>query len=302
MRVHYCRIPGGNFGDDLNLLLWPELFPDLADRHPDAHLYGVGTLLGGSAPDGMKCVLGSGCGYRGRPALGADWRVYWVRGPRTARACGLDPALGLGDGATLWSGLRRTPAPQRGRIGLIPHHKSFDGADWAAIAGLAGLTCIDSRRSPVEVTDAIAGCERVLTESLHGAIFADALGIPWRAVVLARRFNDFKWQDWLDTLDLTLDAAEAPIELHSTLPAVKALGNRLARMSGYGGAQARNHMRPVRETGESDLARVVHALRGFATDAGRFIVSEPGRRTAQRAAMRERCMAFAQDHGLTFVG
>lgn len=36
----------------------------------------------------------------------------------------------------------------------------------------------------------------VLAESLHGAVFAGALGVPWRAVALARRFNDFKWHDW----------------------------------------------------------------------------------------------------------
>lgn len=302
MQLRYARMARGNFGDDLNVELWPELFPDLAERHADAHLYGVGTLLGGSRPDGMKYVLGSGCGYRGQPALDASWRVYWVRGPRTAQACGLDAGFGLGDGAVMWSGLRRAHAPVSGRIGLIPHHKSYDGADWDAIAGMAGLTPIDPRQSPAAVVEALVGCERVLTESLHGAIFADALGIPWRAVVLARRFNDFKWQDWLDTLGLALDAAEVPVELQQSLPAAKALGNRLARWTAYGGAPARNHMRPVRETGSSDLARVLHALRGFAADQGRFVVSDPARRAAQQAAMRERCARFAQDCGLTFAG
>lgn len=302
MRLRYARMEKGNFGDDLNLVLWPELFPDLAQRHPETHLYGVGTLLGGSFPDGPKCVLGSGCGYRGKPVLDADWRVYWVRGPRTAQACGLDPALGLGDGAVLWSGLRREHAPVPGRIGLIPHHKSYDGADWDAIARLADLHPIDPRQSPAAVVTALAGCERVLTESLHGAIFADALGIPWRAVVLARRFNDFKWLDWLDTLGMPLDAAEAPVELQQHLPATKALGNRLARWTEYGGLQARNHMRPVRETGSSDLARVLHALRMFARETGHFVVSDAGRRAAQREAMRERCAVFAKDHGLMFAG
>ena len=86
MLLRYARMARGNFGDDVNVELWPELFPDLADRHPDAHLYGVGTLLGGSRPDGPKIVLGSGCGYRGAPALDDSWRVYWVRGPRTGAA------------------------------------------------------------------------------------------------------------------------------------------------------------------------------------------------------------------------
>lgn len=302
MKLRYCKLATGNFGDDVNVVLWPELFPDLETHHPDAHLYGVGTLLGGSRPEGRKYVLGSGCGYRGRPALDDSWRVYWVRGPRTAERCGVDPALGLGDGAVLWSGLRRTCAPVPGRVGLVPHHKSYDGADWDTIARDAGLVPIDPRQSPEAVTDALAGCERVLTESLHGAIFADALGIPWRAVVLARRFNDFKWQDWLDTLGLTLDAAEVHVELQRALPQSKALGNRMARATGFGGRDARNHLRPVRAATTADIARVTAELQAFAADAGRFVVSDPARRAAQQSAMRERCARFAQDCGLTFAG
>ena len=302
MQLRYARMARGNFGDDVNVELWPELFPDLADHNPDAHLYGVGTLLGGSRPDGPKIVLGSGCGYRGAPALDDTWRVYWVRGPRTAQRCGLDPALGLGDGAVLWSGLRRAHAPVPGRVGLVPHHKSYDGADWDAIARDAGLFPINPRQSPEAVTAALASCERVLTESLHGAIFADALGIPWCAVVLARRFNNFKWGDWLDTLGMTLDAAEVDVELLRALPFAKGIGNRLARWTNRGGADARNHLRPVRAAAADDIARVTDTLRGFGVDASTFVVSDPARREAQQAAMRERGAQFAKDYGLTFAG
>lgn len=302
MRLRYTLMAHGNFGDDLNVDLWPELFPDLAEHHPDVHLYGVGTLLGGSRPDGPKIVLGSGSGYRGAPALDDSWRVYWVRGPRTAQRCGLDPALGLGDGAVLWSGLRRAPTPVPGRIGLVPHHKSYDGADWNAIAHAAGLVAIDPRQSPEAVTAALAGCERVLTESLHGAIFADAMNIPWRAVVLARRFNDFKWDDWLDTLGMRLDAAEVQVELLRALPFGKAVGNRLARWTDRGGAGARNRLRPLRAATPDDIARVVDQLRGFAEETSKFAASDPARRAAQHVAMREACARFAKDYGLAFAG
>ena len=247
-------------------------------------------------------MLGSGCGYRGAPALDDSWRVYWVRGPRTAQRCGLDSALGLGDGAVLWSGLRRAHAPVAGRVGLVPHHKSYDGADWDAIACEAGLFPIDPRQSPEAVTAALASCERVLTESLHGAIFADTLGIPWRAVVLARRFNNFKWSDWLDTLGMPLDAAEAHVELLHELTFGKSIGNRFARWTNHGGEDAHNHLRPVRAAAADDIARVVDALRGFAADTSTFVVSDAVRRGAQQAAMRERCTQFAKDYRLTFAG
>lgn len=302
MRIRYCKLDKGNFGDDLNVVLWPELFPDLETQHPSLHLYGVGTILGGERPSGPKVVLGSGCGYRGAPALDDSWRVYWVRGPRTAQRCGLDPSTGLGDGAVLWSGLRRPPAPVAGRVGLIPHHKSYDTFDWDTIAARAGLYAIDPRATPESVADAIGSCERVLTESLHGAIFADAMGLPWRATVLARRFNDFKWSDWLDTLGLTLHTADVGVELQRELAWSKALGNRLARVSGYGGAEARNHLRPVRAANDDDVAGVIAALRTLAADAAAFQCSDAARRARQLDAMRERCLRFADDYGLRFAG
>ncbi|QNP41742.1 polysaccharide pyruvyl transferase family protein [Lysobacter solisilvae (ex Woo and Kim 2020)] len=299
MRLKYCKLPHGNFGDDLNVALWPALFPDLEARHPETWLYGVGTILGGTQPDGPKVVLGSGCGYRGTPRLGSEWQVYWVRGPGTAARCHLDPALGLGDAAVLWPPLQRERAPVTGRIGLVPHHKSYDSFDWDALARDAGLYPIDPRQSPQAVADAIASCERVLTESLHGAIFADTLGVPWRALVLARRFNDFKWQDWLDTLGLKLRTAEVHVELKRDVPAAKAVGNFLARW--VGGPDERNHLRPIRPANASDIERVRQDLLNIAAETGSFVLSDPAVRAAQQARMREACARFAREHGLAFT-
>lgn len=302
MQLRYCSIPGGNFGDDLNLSLWPSLFPDLAERAPDAHLYGIGTILGGTFPEGPKAVLGSGSGYRGQPQLQGDWKVYWVRGPRTARWCGLDPSLGMGDPAPLWAGLKQDLPQVPGRIGLVPHHKSYSGCDWNALAASAGLQAIDPRQSPEEVVRALAGCERVLTESLHGAIFADAMGIPWRAVILARRFHDLKWSDWLDTLDLELQVSAVPVELNRGLGMAKAIGNRLARWTDRGGPQARNFLRPVRASTQADEERVMRELQRIAAQESAFMLSDERVRARQEEAMHDRCAAFARDWGFRFAG
>jgi succinoglycan biosynthesis protein ExoV len=299
MRLKYCKLPKGNFGDDLNLELWPALFPDLDAKHPDTWLYGIGTVLGGTQPEGPKVVLGSGCGYRGTPRLGNDWRVYWVRGPGTALRCHLDPKLGLGDPAALYAPLHRELAPVPGRIGLIPHHRSYDSWDWDTLAREAGLFPIDPRQTPLQVADAIASCERVLTESLHGAIFADTLGVPWRAVVLARRFHDFKWQDWLDTLGMKLHTAEVHVELHRTLSTGKAITNRLARW--VGGPEERNHLRPVRAATPSNVERVRHDLINIASETKSFVLSDPAVRAVQQARMREACARVARDFGLRFT-
>lgn len=302
MRLNYCHIEGGNFGDDLNLLLWPELFPDIAEHHADTTLYGVGTVLGGQKPSGPKVLLGSGSGSARIQPLGDDWRVYWVRGPGTARACAIDEAFALGDPAVLWSGLRRDRSPVAGRIGLIPHHASWSNFDWTHVAAQAGLHPVNPCQPPDEVAAELATCERVLCESLHGAIFCDTLGVPWRAVALAYRFNDFKWRDWLDGLGLSLEATTLAVPLHRSLGPGKALGNALSRLARRGGALARNNLRPVRVANAGDVERVVAALRGLAREDARFSLSTQARRELQREALLECCAGFARDHGLRFAG
>ena len=132
MKLHYRAIPGGNFGDDLNLLVWPEIFPDLNEHHPAATLYGIGTILGGEHdPRALKVVLGSGLGYRSTPKLDGTWDIRWVRGPYSAQLLGLSPDKALGDGALLWSGLA-TPGNRTADdvVGLIPHHATWESFDW----------------------------------------------------------------------------------------------------------------------------------------------------------------------------
>ena len=245
MQLHYCRIDGGNFGDDLNLDLWPRLFPRIADVHPEVRFYGIGTILGGDQPPGPKVVLGSGVGYRGQPRPDPERRVYWVRGPRTARALDLDPALGLGDPAVLWPALRGPHASVPGRVGLVPHFRSLQRFDWAGVAREAGIHLVDPRMPPDAVAAEMATCERLLCESLHGAICADTMGIPWRALVLARRFNDFKWRDWLDGLGMEPRTAEMPVEMLDRLSPLKAVGNALVRLVDRGGPGV-PCVRPVR--------------------------------------------------------
>lgn len=302
MQLHYCHIAGGNFGDDLNLELWPRLFPGITEVHPEVRLYGIGTILGGDQPRGRKVVLGSGLGYRGKARPDPERRVYWVRGPRTADCLGIDPALGIGDAALLWPALQRPPAPVAGRVGLVPHFRSLQRFDWTGVAREAGVHVVDPRLAPGAVAAGLASCERVLCESLHGAICADAMGVPWRAIVLARRFNDFKWRDWLDGLGMELRPVEMPVELLARLSPVKAIGNALARLVDRGGAAARQQMRPLRAAGVRELRMGVRALGLLAAEAGAFELSDRSRVAAQQAAMRDRCLAFARDHGLAFAG
>ena len=51
MKLHYCRTPSGNFGDDLNTWLWPTLLGEtFFDTNEDSLFLGVGTILNQKIP------------------------------------------------------------------------------------------------------------------------------------------------------------------------------------------------------------------------------------------------------------
>jgi hypothetical protein len=52
--------------------------------------------------------------------------------------------------------------------------------------------------------------ELLLAESMHGAIVADALRVPWIAVRMYGRFTQFKWQDWTESVSVALRIADVP--------------------------------------------------------------------------------------------
>jgi len=62
MKLMYCATSKGNFGDDLNLWLWNELFPEgFFDDDESTQFYGIGTILHRKIdPAANKVVFGSG--------------------------------------------------------------------------------------------------------------------------------------------------------------------------------------------------------------------------------------------------
>lgn len=67
MQIYQCPIEGGNFGDDLNGMLWPLVYPNIKEKHPNEILLGVGTVIGRQfihSPEQRKVVFGAGTGYK----------------------------------------------------------------------------------------------------------------------------------------------------------------------------------------------------------------------------------------------
>ena len=303
MNLKYCPIEGGNFGDTLNTMVWRTLFPNLSSLRPDVLVYGIGTLLDGRHDRARKkVVLGSGLGEARAALPDPNWEFRWVRGPLSAREFGISQTLALGDPALLWpelqAGLGGTPS---GPTGLIPHYRTWDSFDWQQVAHDAGMRAINPRQSPSDVIAQLRGCSRIMAESLHGAICADAMAIPWAPCILAHRFNEFKWNDWLATVQRPLVPMVADRPLVRNISTAKAWSNRLARLVHYKAHTRRPALRPVAPATLADARRVSDALATYARVDAHFACSTPTHIAQQRQRMLHACARFAQDYGLRFT-
>jgi succinoglycan biosynthesis protein ExoV len=207
MKLFHYEIASGNFGDDLNLWLWDAILPEWRRMWPDRMLVGVGTLLNDKLPRGMpKVVLGAGVGYGALPdaELMAECQFVAVRGPRSAQALGLPADRGIIDPAMLIADLPEfSGIPRSDRPVFVPHHDSVGRFDWDRLCARAGLDHVSPEGEAREVIRRIAAAPLVIAESMHGAILADAFGTPWHPVSISHRFNDWKWQDWAESLGMT---------------------------------------------------------------------------------------------------
>lgn len=211
MKLFYYQAAGGNFGDDLNGACWDRAWPDYRQSHAADWLVGIGSILDGRLNElpGTKLILGTGHRFTkfGMPDL-RSCRLGFVRGPLTCRALGIDEYHAITDGAVLMGVDRTARATSDPRPGFMPHFHTRQRFDCARLAEMADVRLIDPSGPVDAVLEAIAQSSQLLTEAMHGAIVADAMGVPWQRVsIFNRRLEgparvDFKWQDWGASLDL----------------------------------------------------------------------------------------------------
>ncbi len=240
MKVIYYQSPSGNFGDDLNTVLWKEVLSPACFAVDDAILLGIGSIfrddfLSEQATDFKRVfVLGSGAGTGPLPRRwpNADWSILAVRGPLTANLIGM-PGAAITDSAAL---LATTPAllpraDMRQKIAFMPHYNSVLHSRWPEICAKLGLTYIDAHWPVTKTIERIGSARLVITEAMHGAIVADTLRIPWVPVICSPSIMPFKWIDWTESLDLDF----RPLTLPSS-SAWEALRNfKIRRIDGANG-------------------------------------------------------------------
>ncbi|AFZ59163.1 polysaccharide pyruvyl transferase family protein [Anabaena cylindrica FACHB-243] len=211
MKLHYydgksTNLQVGNFGDDLNPWLWMQLIPNILDGDGEKLFVGIGTLLNEHLPKNtQKIIFGSGVGYGKIPNVDSTWKIYFVRGPLSARALNLEASLGITDPAILVRQCFAQTGQKKYRWSYIPHFSQeiHNGGAWQEICQSLNIHYINPTASIEQVLTEISESDILFAEAMHGAIIADAFRTPWVAVKTNEKILDFKWNDWLNSVGLT---------------------------------------------------------------------------------------------------
>lgn len=233
MKLYYYKDELGNFGDDLNPWLWDKLLPGFLDEDENEWLIGIGTLLNHKLPiSGIKHVFGSGYGYGSKPKIDDTYNFLCVRGPKTAEALNLPKSLALTDSAILIKAVKMPNVEKKYKFGFIPHHTSIGNFSWGTLCAELGFNFINPEWAVDRVLSELGKCEIVMCEAMHGAIVCDALRIPWIPIKCYSYISDFKWQDWLLTVDMAYEPVEIPslFDVERRLTLYKRQRNRLKRV------------------------------------------------------------------------
>lgn len=198
----YWHIGQPNFGDDIN----PQLFERISGQRmrletgqQKPHLLGMGSILNRSTANSF--ILGSG--MLSPLACTKYAEVFAVRGQKSRDTLGLSSNTPLGDPmVTIGLFIERNPKYE---LGIVPHVTEF-----ASIRSAMGKQAkiIDPAASPMSVVKAISECKLILSQSLHGLIVADALGIPnvWIEPSSKMIGGEFKFHDYFSTIDCPKEA------------------------------------------------------------------------------------------------
>jgi hypothetical protein len=213
MRLYYFQDERGNFGDDLNPWFWQKALGSILNDKDEEILLGIGTLINNRNKKlgRKKLVMGSGLGYGDLPEDLENWDFRLVRGPLSAGKLGLSANHWITDPAVMCP----IYAPLEGiekcyPVAFMPHCDSESLGDWHLLCEAAGIHYISPRQDFLKVFREIKQTKLLITEAMHGAILADAYRTPWVAVKCYRHILDFKWLDWMYSMNVNAELHTLP--------------------------------------------------------------------------------------------
>ena len=207
MKLYFYRAPSGNFGDDLNEWLWPQLFPNTFDDDNDAVFVGIGTILDDLIPTAKKVIVfGSGAKGTDRlPKVDDRWDIRFVRGPLSAEILNLEKEKAISDGAYCLGLIPRIKQEKIHKFSFMPHISNVE-MPFKRICDFLSINYIDPRAETEETIKQIESSQHLITEAMHGAIVADICRVPWLQVRIftsrsEKNFSDFKWRDYRQSVN-----------------------------------------------------------------------------------------------------
>lgn len=194
-----------NFGDWLSVSLVRQLSGrDVIHAKPNnCDLVAIGSILQKvrSRPWSRKIHIW-GTGFINQTApVNAKHFYHAVRGRKTAALIKGANISTFGDPGLLAECLLPDykKIPKTCGIGVVPHYKDRNNPEVAKFAEkIPNTRILEVLSEPGEFLKAAAGCEFILSSSLHGLVIADAFEIPnaWIELSDAVRGNRFKFHDY----------------------------------------------------------------------------------------------------------
>ena len=206
--IYYDKVK--NFGDAINSRYWKCAFGFIENLERRPSILGIGTILNdvhlAQISEYGIVIAGSGAGYGSISQMPTSVSIGFVRGPLTCDKLNLPREYGVGDPIYISKevlGLDTSNKSQQAfKVSFIPHFESLYYYQWRAICKLCEISLISPLDSFENVFSGIVDSSLVITESLHGAIIADSMRIPYIPVKTRPEINDFKWQDFFLSLNI----------------------------------------------------------------------------------------------------
>jgi len=167
---------------------------------PQARVIGCGSLLRYLSEDYDGYILGSGFLRDGPALILPKAKVLAIRGTKSRDRIGAPVSTILGDPGLLMAKFFNFNLPKKYTLGILPHYTDKSDKRMKKILQRYPREThfIDIQSTPLSVMREISQCQYILSSSLHGCIFADALKIPviWLSVPGRENERDYKFLDY----------------------------------------------------------------------------------------------------------
>jgi pyruvyltransferase len=204
----FTRVP--NVGDRVAPLILRAITGRPANLVTDLrkpHILSVGSLMAWATPASQ--VWGTGViDPEGATGRARKQHVHALRGPMSLRvlrrngiAVGDVPLGDPGYLAPAALNIERSPSAPVHPVGLVAHYLDRGQPILAEMLREPGVVDLDVGETPERFLARMADCAAVISTSLHGLVFAEALGIPNLWVKAGDKLigGEFKFSDWFAT-------------------------------------------------------------------------------------------------------